>query len=170
MALHPRLPESVLETERIHRRSQHSHVICGDAVHSSFRTGKSAPDISGSDDQRNLHAHLQSLFDSRHHIRHGVLRETVFLFPLQSLAADLEKHPFIKKFRFRHNNTFPFFIRVKYNTKSNSQSGETKNQRFYRTGNGTAGYLCRIRDQRKNKSRYLHESANSTLLQQKITF
>ena len=89
--------KSIFETESVHGGCEHTHLIRSDAVHSAFRPGKSAPEISCSDDQCDFHSEGQCLFDSFDHRCHCIRIISMSSASLQGLSADFQQDSLIDR-------------------------------------------------------------------------
>src|ERR1051325_3934699 len=75
--------ERAFECHAVDHSREHPHIICGGPIHAAAGSGEAAPNITATNDDRDLNAERLNLFDPlgdfAHHFERNVLARSAFL-------------------------------------------------------------------------------------------
>ena len=98
--LNAALLEAVCNGKGVDAGRKHAHVVGSGALHTVAAVFHAAPEVAAADDDADLHAGFDTLFDHVAHAANHVKVQPAVRVARQCLAADFQQHPMI--FWFAH--------------------------------------------------------------------
>src|ERR1035437_5512171 len=98
-AINSRGFESILQSERVDHRGEHSHLIALHAADAFRASRDAAKDISAADHNSNLDSHCSTLHNIGRELSKHFRIDTIFTLTHERLARKLEEDSFIARFR-----------------------------------------------------------------------
>ena len=87
------LLQRIAQRKRIHRRCQHTDMVCARSVH--MLAGAASPEVAAPDDDTDFHAFIRDLFDGFTDAQHRFVINTLARFTGKHLAGELQQDSFI---------------------------------------------------------------------------